>query len=192
MGFSRFLSLAGDEGESQWQSPDARRFILPCSTNRKDKRVHVGNTSKDLIEAEGTLRIVIETLIDDQEGFQKIAESLEDEPLKRHFLAESLKRAEFRGELETILHQDGVRDVAETGSAAGAFVRAWTGLKAALGAGTPSLLATAEEAEDKTRQVYTDALDKFLPAPIREVLTRQAAHVQQSYDYVKTARQTAP
>jgi hypothetical protein len=24
VGFSRFLSLAGDEGESQWQSPDVR------------------------------------------------------------------------------------------------------------------------------------------------------------------------
>lgn len=144
--------------------------------------------SKDLVEAESTLRTVIQNLIDGQEGFQKIGEELEDPPLKRFFLAESLTRAEFRGELETILHQEGVGDINETGSAAGAFVRAWTSLKSALGGGARSLLETAEEAEDATKQAYADALDKFLPAPIREVLTRQAAHIEGVHDYVRAAR----
>jgi uncharacterized protein (TIGR02284 family) len=144
--------------------------------------------SKDLIEAEGALRSVIETLIDGQEGFHKIGEALEDETLKRYFLAESLTRAEFRGELENILHQEGVSDINETGSAAGAFVRAWTSLRNALGGGAHSLLETAEEAEDAAKQVYADALDKFLPAPIREVLIRQAAHIQGAHEYIKTAR----
>jgi uncharacterized protein (TIGR02284 family) len=148
----------------------------------------MGNPSKDLVEAEGTLRTVIEHLIDSQEGFQKIGESVKDESLKKYFLAESLKRAEFRGDLETILHQEGVRDISETGSAAGTFVRAWTGLKSSLGAGDHSLLESAEEAEDAARQAYADALDKFLPAPVREVLTRQAGHVLASHEYVKAAR----
>ena len=125
--------------------------------------------SKDLIEAESTLRTVIENLIDGQEGFQKMGEALEDETLKCYFLAESLTRAEFRGELENILHQEGVGDINETGSAAGVFVRAWTSLKTALGSGPHSLLETAEEAEDAAKQAYADALDKFLPAPMREV-----------------------
>ena len=147
--------------------------------------------SKDLIEAEGTLRSVIENLIDGQQGFQKIGEALEDETLKRYFLAESLTRAEFRGELENILHQEGVGDINETGSAAGAFVRAWTSLKTALGGGAHSLLETAEEAEDAAKQAYADALDKFLPAPIREVLIRQAAHVERAHDYIKAAREAS-
>jgi uncharacterized protein (TIGR02284 family) len=144
--------------------------------------------SKDLIEAEGTLRTVIETLIDGQEGFQKIGDALEDESLKRYFLAESLTRAEFRGELENILHQEGVGDIHETGSAAGAFVRAWTSLKTGLGGGAPTLLEAAEEAEDAAKQAYADALDKFLPAPIREVLIRQAAHIERAHDHIKAAR----
>ncbi|HEY1896129.1 MAG TPA: PA2169 family four-helix-bundle protein [Terracidiphilus sp.] len=144
--------------------------------------------SKDLIEAEGTLRTVIETLIDGQEGFQKIGDALEDESLKRYFLAESLTRAEFRGELENILHQEGVGDIHETGSAAGAFVRAWTSLKIGLGGGAPTLLEAAEEAEDAAKQAYADALDKFLPAPIREVLIRQAAHIERAHDHIKAAR----
>ncbi len=148
----------------------------------------MGHPSKDLLEAEGTLRTVIESLIDGQEGFQKIGEALHDETLKRFFLAESLKRAEFRGELENILHQEGVRDIHESGSPAGAFRRLFTGLKSALGAGPHALLNSAEEAEDEAKAAYEDALDKFLPAPIREVLIRQAAHIEASHGRVKAAR----
>jgi len=149
----------------------------------------VGHPSKDLIEAEGTLRTVIETLLDDQEGFQKIGEAMGDETLKRYFLSESLKRAEFRGELETILHQEGVRDIHETGSPAGAFRRLFAGLKSAFGAGTHALLKSAEEAEDAARQAYETALENALPAPVREVLIRQAAHIEAAYAYVRGARE---
>ena len=44
-----------------------------------------------LVEAEGTLRVVIENLIDAQEGLQKIGEEVNDETLKRFFLAEEDK-----------------------------------------------------------------------------------------------------
>ena len=146
--FSRFPSLADDEGESQRQSSDARSTQLSISSFQPSRKEStVGNPSKDLIETEGALRTVIETLIDNQEGFRKIGEALEDETLKRYFLDESLKRAEFRGELENILHQEGVKDIQESGSAAGTFIRLFTGLKTALGAGADALLNTAEEAE---------------------------------------------
>ncbi len=148
----------------------------------------MGNPSKDLVETEGTLRTVIESLIDSQEGFLKVGEALKDETLKRYFLAESLKRAEFRGELETALHQEGVRDIAETGTAAGTFVRLWTGLKSSLGGGDHTLLESAEEAEDEAVRVYADALNRFLPGPTREVLVKQAAHILETHDYVKAAR----
>src|ERR1035437_6651847 len=83
------------------------------------ERKSMPGPSKDLKEAEGALRLVIEALIDGQEGFQGIGDSLKDETLKRYFVAESLKRAQFRGDLETILHQDGVKDIKESGTAAG-------------------------------------------------------------------------
>jgi uncharacterized protein (TIGR02284 family) len=195
VGFSRFLSLAGDEGESQWQSPDARLNAVEWAGNKQwtlnrdfETRENVGSPSKDMVEVEGTLRTIIESLVDGQEGFQKIGEELKDETLKRYFLAESLKRAAFRGELEEILHQEGVKDVKETGSAASAFVRMWTGLKTALGAGDASLLEAADEAEEATVQAYADALNKYLPEPIREVLGAQAVQVEASHEYVKAAR----
>ena len=147
--------------------------------------------SKDLLEVEGAIRLIIETLIDGQEGFQGIGESLKDETLKRYFLAESLQRAQFRGDLETILHQEGVKDIKETGTAAGAFVRIWGDLKARLGGSDDSLLETVEEAEHKTLEAYTDALAKSLPGPIRETLSQQGLHIQAAHDHIKAARAAA-
>ena len=66
------------------------------------------------------LKSVINVLEDGQKGMAEIGEHLHDEALKTYFLAELLKRANFRGELENELHRHGVADVHETGTAAGA------------------------------------------------------------------------
>jgi uncharacterized protein (TIGR02284 family) len=151
----------------------------------------MANPSNTLQEVETTLRDVIQSLIDGQEGFKKIGEELKDETLKRYFLAESLHRAEFRGELETVLHQEGVHDVKESGTASGAIYRAWAGLKAALGGGDHTLLVTAEQAEDEAKAAYAEALKKELPFPVRQLLVTQGAHIQTSHDYVKAARDSS-
>jgi uncharacterized protein (TIGR02284 family) len=148
----------------------------------------MSHPSKDLKTAESTILAVIDSLIDSQEGFQKIGEEIKDEALKRHFLAESLKRAEFRGDLETVLHQEGVHDIKESGTVSGTLHRAWGNLKAALGGGDHTLLVTAEQAEDEAKEAYAAAMDAHLPLPVRQLLTTQAIHVQASHDYVKAAR----
>ncbi len=143
--------------------------------------------SKTISEVEDTLRSVIESLIDGQEGFQKIGENLKDESLKRYFLAESLKRAQFRGDLEEVLHQEGVHDIKEKGSVTGAIHRTWGDIKTKLGGGDHTLLETAEQGEDAAKKAYADAMEKELPLPIRQILATQAAHIQSSHDYVKAA-----
>ncbi len=139
-------------------------------------------------EVEETLRSVIETLIDGQEGFQEIGEHLKDETLRRYFAAESLKRAQFRGEIEEVLHQEGVHDVKERGTVENVFQRAWGDIKAHLGGGDHALLETTEAGEDSAKKTYEEALEKELPLPIKQLLTTQYAHIQISHDYVKAAR----
>lgn len=139
-------------------------------------------------ELEETLRSVIQTLIDGQEGFEQIGEHLHDETLRRYFAAESLIRAQFRGDIEEVLHQEGVHDVKESGTVAGGIHRAWGDIKAHLGGGDHALLETAEGGEDATKKAYQEALAKELPLPIKQMLTTQYAHVQASHDYVKNAR----
>jgi len=153
---------------------------MPTELNEKHK---VSNK-----EVQDTLRAVIQSLIDGQEGFQQIGEHLKDDTLKRYFMAESLKRASFRGELETLLHDEGVHDVKESGTVSGTIHRTWGDLKAHLGRGDHTLLETSEQAEDAAKKAYKEALEKELPLPVKQLLTSQYGHIQTSHDYVKAAR----
>ncbi len=151
----------------------------------------MSTASKSLKEVEETLRSVIESLIDGQEGFQKIGDELKDESLKRRFLQESLTRASFRGDLEEVLHQEGVHDIKEKGSVSGTLHRTWGEFKHKLAGGDHGLLETAEQGEDVAKKAYADALNTHLPLPIRELLTKQAAHIQATHDFVKAARDSS-
>jgi uncharacterized protein (TIGR02284 family) len=139
-------------------------------------------------ETETVLLDVIKSLQDGQKGFAEIGEHLKDANLKRYFLAESLKRANFRAELENELHRAGMADVNEPGTVAGAIHRAWSDLKAKLGGGDHTLLESAEQGEDEALDAYKDALEHDLPLPVRTLLTEQQAHVLNSHEYVRDHR----
>jgi uncharacterized protein (TIGR02284 family) len=139
-------------------------------------------------EVEETLRSVIQSLIDGQEGFEQIGEKLEDPTLRRYFAAESLKRASFRGDLETVLHTQGVHDIKEHGTTGGAIHRTWADVKSKMGGGDHTLLESAEAGEDAAKKAYKDALEKELPLPIKQLLDTQYVHIQESHDYVKAER----
>jgi uncharacterized protein (TIGR02284 family) len=134
------------------------------------------------------LKSVINILQDSQKGFADIGDHLKDETLKHYFLAESLKRASFRGDLEEVLHQNGVHDIDETGTTVGSLHRVWGDLKAKLGGGDHALLDTAEQGEDAAKEAYADALKQDLPLPIRQLLAEQQAHILTSHDYVRNHR----
>lgn len=144
--------------------------------------------SKKNKETERVLLDVIKVLHDGQKGFADIGEHLKDDQLKRYFLAESLKRASFRAELENELHRAGMADVKESGTVSGSLHRSWGDLKAKLGGGDHTLLETAEAGEDTAKKAYSEALEHDLPQPIRDLLTAQQAHVLTSHDYVKNHR----
>jgi uncharacterized protein (TIGR02284 family) len=134
------------------------------------------------------LNSLINTLVDSQKAYADIGEHLKDETLKRYFLAESLKRASFRGDLEEVLHQNGVHDIKESGTTAGTIQRAWGDLKAKLGGGDHALLETAEQVEDRVKKAYADALDQDLPLPVRQLVAEQQAHVLTSHDFIRSHR----
>ena len=142
-------------------------------------------------EVKETLHDVIESLIDGHNGFQSTGEHLKDETLKRYFFAESLKRSQFRGELETMLHSEGDHNPKDSGTVSGALHRTWGDLKAHLGGGDHTLLETAEQGEDVAKKAYKVALEKDLPLPVKDLLMTQYAHIQKSHDYVKAARDSS-
>ena len=134
------------------------------------------------------LKSVINSLEDGQKGFSDLAEHLKDEHLKQFFLAESLKRASFRGDLETELHHAGIHDVKESGTVAGALHRVWGDIKLKVAESDHQVLVTAEQGEDAAKKAYADALEQPLPLPIKELLTTQQAHIIASHNHVRDHR----
>lgn len=134
------------------------------------------------------LKSVINSLHDSQKGFADIGDHLKEEQLKKYFLAESLKRASLRGDLEEVLHQNGVHDINESGTTLGTINRTWGELRAILGAGDHTLLETAEKGEDEVKDSYKDALKQELPLPVRQLLEQQQAQIIASHDFVRSHR----
>jgi uncharacterized protein (TIGR02284 family) len=149
----------------------------------------MSNPSVTLLNLEDSLRTVIDCLIDGQTGLRKIGEELQDPTLKLYFLDESLVRAEFRGDLESILHHEGVRDIEEGGTISAALNRVWGELKSKLGGGDRSLMETAEQEQHSAIKAYDQALQQELPFPVRQTLLSQAARIELFHDYVLGIRQ---
>ncbi len=149
--------------------------------------------SSDQTNQSGTaIYTVIQSLIDSQEALVEIGEKLEDQDLKRFFLSESLKRAEFRGELETVLNQEGVGNLRTSMAEPGSVQRALADLRfKAHDAGEHILLETVEQGEDAAREAYSNAMNAYLPTSIRQLLSSQATHITESLDFVKAARKRA-
>ena len=146
----------------------------------------MSNPSATLQVVEETLQSLIECLIDGQKGFQKIAEQLNDPTLKHYFNEETLQRAEFHGDLESVLHHEGIHDINESGTMKASLRRVWGEFKANLGGGDQSLLYTATQDGDVAIKMYDEALKKELPSPVRQLLSTQAAHIQLFNEYITT------
>jgi len=136
-------------------------------------------------ELESALKSVINVLEDGQKGMAELGTHLKNERLKIYFLAESLVRANYRGELVEVLHRHGIKDVHEDGTLVGTIERVWDKLKFDLEGGDRTLLESAEQGEDEAIGVYRDALNQELPQPLRELLTVQKAQIGLSHKYVR-------
>jgi uncharacterized protein (TIGR02284 family) len=183
--FSRLLSAKENRASRQTQNLPNQ---TPLSTAKGTFMANELDGSNRNKEMERILLSVINTLQDSQKGFADIGEHLKDESLKRYFLAESLKRANFRAELENELHRAGMHDVKDSGTVSGALHRTWGDIKSKLGGGDHTLLETAEQGEDEAKKAYKDALDQELPLPIRQLLAEQQSHVLSSHDFVRNHR----
>ncbi len=151
----------------------------------------MANTSISQHDVEESLRPVMQSLIDGQEGFKKLGDEVKDPVLKKYFWEESLRRAQFRGDLEMVLHQEGVDELTESGTVAGAVHRAWGDLKAAMGGSDHTLLVTAEQGEDEALSAYEKALTKDLPLLVRKRLYAQWGHIQMAHGYIKAEREAS-
>ena len=138
-----------------------------------------------------TLNGLIETCKDGQEGFRQAAEGVERSDLKSLFYEYSQQRAQFSGELQTVIEGLG-GDPANSGSVAGSLHRGWINIKSAVtGKDDAAILNECERGEDSAKNMYRDALAEPMPEYIKETLRTQYASIQEAHDRVKALRDSA-
>lgn len=146
------------------------------------------NTSVSNDDVISTLNGLIETNKDGQQGFQDSADGVERSDLKSFFYEASQQRAQFAGELQSLVRELG-GDPENSGSVAGAIHRGWINIKAAVtGKDEQAILNEAERGEDVAVKAYKDALEQNLPANVSSILQNQYSQVKATHDQVKSLR----
>ncbi len=138
-----------------------------------------------------TLNGLIETCKDGQDGFKEAAEGVERSDLKSLFYEFSQQRAQFAGELQSLVQTLG-GDPENSGSVAAAIHRGWINIKSAVtGKDDGAILNECERGEDSAKNTYKDALKEPLPANVMETVQTQYAAVQSAHDRIKALRDAA-
>jgi uncharacterized protein (TIGR02284 family) len=142
-------------------------------------------------EVISTLNNLIETCKDGQDGFKVAAEGVERSDLKSTFYDLGQQRAQFAGELQSLVREMG-GDPETLGSISASLHRGWINIKSAVtGKDEAAILNEAERGEDAAKKAYSDALVQTLPANVNTVVQTQAKAVIAAHDRVRSLRDSA-
>ena len=164
-----------------------RRDLMPKGTRLLSRLRFQGMSQRK--EIISTLNGLIETLKDGQEGFKQSASGVDDPQLKTLFDNFALQRSKFAGELQSEVVQLGEPEPEDSSSTSGALHRTWINIKSAVTSrDRHAILAEAERGEDSAVSAYRDALEQDLPAPVREIVSRQSSEVKMAHDKIRNLR----
>ncbi len=119
---------------------------------------------------------------DAENGLRGAANAAQTPALKEMFLQLSAERGEYANELLR-LAQSMNMEITNPSGLSGMMKGGWTELRGLLGQHDErTVLAEALRGEEASLEGYRKALQMSLNEGVREVMQRQAAHVQQSHD----------
>jgi len=130
------------------------------------------------------IKKLIETCRDGQAGYMEAAEHSRNAELRAFFSQQSMERARFAAELESVLRRMGGAGQSHGPSIASKMHRAWIELKYKLGGRDAGVLGSGEAGEYNAKSHYLEALQANLPPEVQATLERQAESVFAAYDQV--------
>ena len=134
------------------------------------------------------LKDLVECCKDGEYGFRECADQAKRQDLKSMFLQRADDCRRGAQELNDCLRQYGGQ-TEDGGSTMGAMHRGWVSIKSKLTSyDDKAVLEECERGEDNAKARYTKALQKNLPADVRQVVERQFQGVQRNHDQVKMLR----
>jgi uncharacterized protein (TIGR02284 family) len=150
-----------------------------------------GNNDGDRGDVVDVLKDLVECCKDGEYGFRECAEQATSPQLKSTFLQRADDCRRGAQELNDCIRQYG-GTAEEGGSALGAMHRGWVSIKSKLTTyDDKAVLEEAERGEDNAKARYMKAMQKNLPADVRQVVERQMQGVQRNHDQVKMLRDQA-
>jgi uncharacterized protein (TIGR02284 family) len=150
-----------------------------------------GNDSGSTDDVIDVLQELVECSKDGEYGFRTSAEQVKRADLKSTLLQHADECRAAAQELNNLIRQLGGK-VEDSGSVMGAMHRGWVSVKATLSTyDDKAVLAECERGEDNAKARYRKALEKNLPADVRQVVERQYQGVQRNHDQVKVLRDAA-
>jgi uncharacterized protein (TIGR02284 family) len=129
---------------------------------------------------------LIEVCREGHEGYLEAAEHVRNSALRAFFSSQSMERAKFAAELESVARRLGNEDLSQDPSLANLIHRAWIDLKIRFGSNDATVLGAVESGERAAKDLYLQALSAGLPAEVQTLIERQAESVVGAYDQVCT------
>jgi uncharacterized protein (TIGR02284 family) len=147
-----------------------------------------GNNEGDRDDVIDVLKDLAECSKDGEYGFRECAEQAKRSDLKTMFLQRADDCRRGAQELNQLVRELG-GTAEDGGSAMGAMHRGWVSIKSKLSSyDDKAVLEECERGEDNAKARYAKALQKNLPANVRNVVERQYQGVQRNHDQVKMLR----
>ncbi|AKD04723.1 PA2169 family four-helix-bundle protein [Pontibacter korlensis] len=142
-------------------------------------------------EVQSTVHHLIERCKDGAKGYKTASEDVEDQDLKDLFRKYAVQRDSMITELQDLLHKMGHTDD-ESSSIEGTVHRAWIDLKSALTSrDRVRVLEECERGEDYAVKAYQEALEKDLPAALKQIVEQQYSDVKHAHDHIRSLRDAA-
>jgi len=140
-------------------------------------------------EITSTLKELIRTCREGENGFRTAAADIQDPNLKHLFESYSQQRSEFASELQEELQRHAEEPV-DSGHASATLHRTLMGVEATLtGRDEGTIIAECERGEDVAVKAYEQGLGSGLPADLRALVERQFLKVKEAHDQIRSLEQ---